>query len=209
MACITTIDPLMDGARGIALELVKIIIQAGVHFHYYGNWCLSYGMKLFQESILPEYQSYFHLHAINRNQQELVDELHQYHIGINPSDYLPVMRGVCALQDRNYADSQTVYINSAFPSSLFVYAAAGLPIISLAVLSETNNFFQRTAIPMVFSEFKNIKNYLIKKNLGDLCRVADEFTELACADNYIEEFIQFITLTAPSSVEAKLKLETV
>lgn len=193
MVCITTcLDQKKDGARDTAPEIIRTILQQGIHFHYYHSDPKE-NVKKFITSISPKYRHLFHEYPVNRNQTTLVNELHQYHIGINPSDYWAIMQGVCSFEDRQYADAQAIYIQSTFPTSAMVYAASGLPVTLPHMLFDCNTFLGETVIPTVLSEFGNLKNHLIEKDLKSLCEIADANKDIAEAMTHIHQIDTFMS----------------
>lgn len=209
MVCITTcLDQTQDGARDTAPHIIRTILHQGIHFHYYHNDPKE-NVRKFVASILPEYRHFFHEYPVDRDQVKLVDELHQYHIGINPSDYWAIMQGVCSFEDRQYADAQAIYVQSTFPTSAMVYAAAGLPVTLPHMLFDCNTFLHETTIPMVLSEFKNLKNHLIARDLKALCEIANKKREIACVKKHIHQVDTFLsTATSPPKSNPTQSKET-
>lgn len=190
MVCITAcIDASLDGFRSATSSLVREIIEQGVHFHYY-NGDPPALIASFIQSIRPEFRKFFHSHPVNRNQQTLVEELHQYHIALHPSDFVALAGAISAMQDRKYQDGMQVYNRSTQPTSTLVYLSAGLPML-ITVGAEVV-FAKETAISFTYSEFCNINNYLKNINLPDLCKKADELSFNGWVQNHINELDNFL-----------------
>ncbi len=168
---IATITASLDGrachTRYNTPNMIRSMIEQGIHIHSYTGE-EPFIINNFINSLKPEHRKYFHVHPVNRNQDELVSELHQYHAGINGADHFPFLEGITQLQDRKYADGVLMFMQATYPTSLLVYAAAGLPIILPNVLYECVKYFGKFAIPMCLSEYSNLKNYLIKSDLPSL-----------------------------------------
>lgn len=191
MVCITTcLNTAMDGARLTAADLVRSFLNQGIHFHYYA--CEDQDtIDRFIETIPTQKKRFFHVHSINRNQKELVNELAQYHAGINPSDYLPFGQVHCYLKDRKYQDGMTKYLQSSHSTSSLVYAAAGLPVILPAGAYDSCQFLP-VAIPFVFSEHETMKERLVKMNLKKACQKAFEERESVSIEHHIHKLEKFL-----------------
>jgi hypothetical protein len=190
MACITScLDGSLDACRSGSQNAVRMILDQRVHFHYY-NADSKEILEGFIGSLSLESRPFFHSHPVIMDQEELVNELHQYHIGFNPADYLDMFSFIVALEDdRKYQDGMRQYLQSTVATSYLTYAAAGLPTLTLL---EPKKLFLETILFLTKSELENIKAYLKKLDLIDLCRKADEIKLKAYAENHIHELIDFI-----------------
>lgn len=192
MVSITTcLHKHLDATRDLVPQLIKTVLSQGIHFHYYNS--NDDGVTtMFEDSLSSKLKKYFHSYPIDRNQGTLVSEMQQYHVGINPFDYLTLSQGICGLNDRAYQDGMQCYMESTFPTSSLVYAAAGLPIILPRVTHDANKFFNKTIIPLVYSEFSNLKNHLIDIDLAKKCDIARDWRHHAYAETHISKLVEFL-----------------
>jgi hypothetical protein len=149
-------------------------------------------IEAFRDSIAPAYRNYFHPHPVNKDQQQLVDELHQYHVAFNPSDHIPFSKGISQLNDREYQDGMSVFWQSTVGTSFLVYAAAGLPFVLPRGCVGSIQHLADTAIPATLAEYKNLKNYLKKIDLPARCKQVEGGSPAGWVDTYIQRLIDFI-----------------
>jgi hypothetical protein len=192
MACITVaLAEFGEPSRDAVPNFVRNIIEQGVHFHYY---CRADDPVIyaFRNSIAPAYRQYFHPHPVNKDQQQLVDELHQYHVAFNPSDHIPFSKGISQLNDREYQDGMSVFWQSTVGTSFLVYAAAGLPFVLPRGCTGSIQHLIDTAIPVTLAEYKNLKNHFKKIDLPARCQRVEEGSPAGWVDTYIQRLIDFI-----------------
>jgi hypothetical protein len=173
-------------------NMVRHILEQGMHFHSYAGESQEV-IDRFLETVKPEYRRFLHIHPTNRNQEELVRELHQYHVGFNGSDHMQFSEGIATLKDRKYADGIFMYMQTTYATSFLVYAAAGLPILIPRFCNIAVDNFEKFSIPISLSEFANIKAYLKKSNLQQLCQDYTELQPKGQVTEYIDKFEEFIT----------------
>lgn len=188
-------DPQNCNARATTQDMVRSILEQGMHFHCYtGEEKADKDMvDQFIQSVKPEFRNNFHLHDVIRDQVTLVNELQQYDVGINGTDHLLFAKGIYDLKDRQYSDGLMMYLQSTFATSFFVYAAAGLPILIPRCMTKATDYFGKFAIPVCLSEFASIKNILIKANLPDLHADVATLQKLAVIDEHVADLIDFLS----------------
>jgi hypothetical protein len=192
MACITVaLAEFGEPSRDAVPNFVRDIIEQGIHFHYYCR-VDDPVIEAFRNSIAPAYREYFHPHPVNKDQQQLVDELHQYHVAFNPSDHIPFSKGISQLNDREYQDGMSVFWQSTVGTSFLVYAAAGLPFVLPRGCTGSIQHLIDTAIPATLAEYKNLKNYLKKIDLPACCQRLEAGSPAGWVDTYIQRLIDFI-----------------
>lgn len=191
MACITVcLEEFGEPSRDQTSQYVRTIIMQRIHFHYY---CMTKHpvIQKFKRS-LGEYERYLHLHPIIKDQARLVEDLHQYHVGFNPSDHVPFAHGIASLHDRFYQDAMSVFLQSTIGTSFLVYAAAGLPVILPRGCVGATSLLGDVAIPIVFSEMHNIRSILEECDLPRRMTIAESTCAQVHIDTHIERFLEFI-----------------
>lgn len=192
MACITVcLAEFDEPSRQAAPDQIREILKQGIHFHYYCNPD-DRAVKAFVRSLDSKAKGFFHAHPINKNQQELVDELHQYHVALNPSDHVPFAQGIVVLEDREYEDGMSVFWQSTVGTSFLVYSAAGLPFILPRGCSAATELLDFAALPVTFGEFKNLRRYLIDSGLEGMLKRADKERHMAHIDTHVQRLVEFI-----------------
>lgn len=193
VVCITAcIDSSLDGLRMGVADLVRAILHQGIHFHYY-NGDPDKTITDFIKTIDPKFKDFFHSYPVIHDQETLVNELHQYHLGLNPSDHLLMSDAISRLSDRRYQDASRRFIQSTCPTSNLAYVAAGLPVISTL---DADNLLYDTMFSLTYSEFFNLKHFLIKMNLPECCKKAENIKENAWVETHIHKLIDFMNYSS-------------
>lgn len=193
VACITVcLDTVSDAARDSAPDFIRSLLEQRIHFHYYAS-DPKFITDAFVASLSKSARKYFHTYPFNRNQGELIEELHQYHIGFNPADYRVFSAAQSSLQDLTYADALHRYFHSTYPSSVLVYAAAGLPVMISSAMCDIGTFLKDICIPILPSESANMARFLKKIDVKELCARADEQKHRAWASSHIELLDNFLS----------------
>lgn len=170
---------------------VKALLEQEIHFHYYGD--VKYDeIGRFLESLTPHSKKYLHLHPTNRDQTQLLKELHQYHIGFNPSDYLAFSDKHKDLQDRPYHEALCRYYESTYPTSALTYAAAGLPVLIPSGMYDLGKFLNGSCLSILLSEVNHMREFFKRVDLKAYCERADQLKERACINTHIDLLDNFI-----------------
>jgi len=191
VACITVcLNEFGEPSRDRVAGYVRDMILSGIHFHYY---CMTtHPVILKFKRDLGEHGDRLHLHPIIKDQAKLVEELHQYHAGFNPSDYLPFAHGIASLNDRFYQDGMSVFLQSTIGTSFLVYAAAGLPVLLPRGCVGAADLLGDVAIPVIFSEMDNLRLLLEECDLERRFKIADKTCANVHIDTHIDRLIDFI-----------------
>lgn len=172
---------------------VKWMLEQKIHFHYYTNDTIS-DINWFLALVDANHRRYFHTHTVNRDQQELVNELHQYHAGFNGSDFLAFAEGMCALKDdMDYRTGMLNFMLSTFGTSFHVYAAAGVPLIVPGMYVDSCTYFDNFCLKMNLTDFKNAKSYFLTSNLKSKCENYQMYNKNSSIDMHIDRFIENIS----------------
>lgn len=177
-------------ARKDTYKAVLSIINQNIHFHYYHdddkneiNW--------FRSLIPKDKQHLFHTHDIIMDQQKLIDELHQYHAGFNGSDFLAFTAAIETLEDKKYQTGLINFMLSTFGTSFHVYTAAGVPPILCGMCTDSQEYYKNFSINMNLTDIDNLKNYLIKIDLKNMCENYKQYSHKANIQLHIEKLISF------------------
>lgn len=191
VACITVcLNEFGEPSRDRVAGYVRDMILSGIHFHYY---CMTtHPVILKFKRDLGAYGDLLHLHPIIKDQAKLVEELHQYHVGFNPSDYLPFAHGIASMSDRFYQDGMSVFLQSTIGTSFLVYAAAGLPVLLPRGCVGAADLLGDVALPVIFSEMDNLRMLLEECDLERRFRVADANCAEYHIDTHIDRFLDFV-----------------
>jgi hypothetical protein len=191
LACITvTLNEFAEPSRDQAAGYVRDIVRSGIHFHYY---CVTEDPAVLKfKRDLGDYAEFLHLHPIIKDQRRLVEELHQYHVGFNPSDHLPFAHGMVSLRDRFYQDAMAVFLQSTIGTSFLVYAAAGLPVLLPRCCVGAAQLLGDVAIPVSFAEMGNLRTVLEECDLERRIELAEANRGVAHIDTHIDRFIDFL-----------------
>jgi hypothetical protein len=190
MACITVcLGEFGEPSRDKVSEYVRSIVMQGIHFHYY---CITQHpvIQAFHRS-LGDYGQFLHLHRIIKDQTKLVEDLHQYHVGFNPSDHVPFAHGISSVSDRFYQDAMATFLQSTIGTSFLVYAAAGLPVMLPRGCTGATQLLGNIAIPIVFSEMHQIKSVLQECDLPRRLVIADAEAPKVHIDTHMHRFLDF------------------
>ncbi len=191
LACITvSLGEFGEPSRDQVSNYVRGIIRSGIHFHYY---CMTdHPAILKYKEGLGEYGGFLHLHPIIKDQTKLVEELHQYHAGFNPSDHVPFAHGIASLHDRFYQDGMSVFLQSTIGTSFLVYAAAGLPVLLPRGCVGAAQLLGDVAIPVIFSEMGNLRSLLQDCGLERRLALADANRANVHIGTHIERYLDFL-----------------
>ncbi len=192
MACITVVlsefyEPSRDDVSGYIIE----ILRQKIHFHYYCDLS-SKAVLQFIANLSKEERIYFHPHTIIKDQMALINELHQYHLALNPSDHIPFSKGIANLIDRDYQDGMATFWQSTIGTSFAVYAAAGLPFVLPRGCSGGIAAFPEAAIPMYLSEYKGMGVHLRKVGIWDILKSLEGGASSGHIETHINRLVEFI-----------------
>jgi hypothetical protein len=195
LACITVcLGEFGEPSRDAVVGYVRDIIRSGIHFHYY---CIAdHPLILKFKRDLGKHGHFLHLHPIIKDQSRLVEDLHQYHAGFNPSDHVPFARGISSLDDRFYQDAMSVFLQSTIGTSFLVYAAAGLPVLLPRGCVGAAQLLGDVAIPVIFSEMDNLRQLLQDCGLERRLALADANCANVHIGTHIERYLRFMKIDA-------------
>lgn len=191
LACITVcLGEFGEPSRDAVTGYVRDIIRSGIHFHYY---CIAHHPVILQfKRDLGEYGEFLHLHPIIKDQSKLVEDLHQYHAGFNPSDHVPFAHGISSLHDRFYQDGMSVFLQSTIGTSFLVYAAAGLPVLLPRGCVGATQLLGDVALPVIFAEMANLRTLLQECDLERRMALADATSANAQIQTHIDRYLDFV-----------------
>jgi hypothetical protein len=194
VVCITVcLTEFEEPSRDNISFAIRDILKSGVHLHYYCD-PKARAVKKFTDSLDSVTKSYFHVHRINKNHGELLNEISKFDFGLNPSDHVALSKGISSLSDRNYADALDVFWQSTIATSFLVYAAAGLPVILPRGCSGAVKLLGHLAIPINPSEYQNINQILNNFIDEQVESVSSIDTSVFTHKQQIKKLLEFLEL---------------
>ena len=185
--CLAEFD---EPSRNNISKYILDLLNQKLHFHYYCD-TKSNTVKNFIGSLTADQKKYFHPHAINKNQHQLLDEISQFDFGLNPSDQRAIAKGIASLEDRAYVDALELFWHSTIATSFLVYAAAGLPVILPRGCTQAAKILEPYAIPMNPAEYQSMRPVL--ENYIDSNRHILKKQDRSCFTNVnIKNLVDFI-----------------
>ena len=192
MVCITVcLAEFEEPSRDAGPAFVRDVLEQGIHFHYY---CVETdsAIEKFRKTLSPEARTRFHTHGLIKDQQALVDDIHQFHVAFNPADHMPFATGISQMRDRRYQDGMAMFWQSTIGTSFLVYAAAGLPFILPRGCTGAHQLLPGAVIPLMMAESPGIRSLLTKLDLPARCAELEHGHPAAIVDTHIEELIAFL-----------------
>jgi hypothetical protein len=179
-----------EPSRDKMTEHIVSILRQGIHFHYYSS---QPGAHRFRESLDEETRRYLHIHPIILDQEELVEEMTQYHCGWITSD-LSVFGDIIAKSSTQlYKDIFDIFPASTIPSSAMVYACAGLPVLTNRGLWGIRNIFpENCAVPLEMAETKRLADIIAEQDWPEIWKRSKENRARYTLDSNIGELIGFL-----------------
>lgn len=151
-------------------ESVEALLRQGVHVHYYGD--RSNADSFARRLGIKEAQR-FHRHTVVRDQRVLVEELSHYHAGWMVHSTYQATRVMDAMKTQRMKDAVYVFMLSTVPSSLLLYACAGLPIfINRSMQGVVEDLVEDSVIPVEASEIEHLETWIGELDWEDLRRRA-------------------------------------
>ncbi len=123
------LDEFYEPSRSRLRGYMRQVVEQRIHLHYYGDYETYPRILEFGDELPDDLKRFFHVHAVIRDQQALVDEIQQYHAGWVVHDQQVFWRIVTAFEDQFSRDIFQLFPSVTIPTSAMTYGAAGLPII--------------------------------------------------------------------------------
>ncbi|MDJ0839349.1 MAG: hypothetical protein QNK37_22715 [Acidobacteriota bacterium] len=151
----------MPSMRGLVPYLRNLIVEQGIHIHYYMA-SVARGKSLQFKASLPEdRQALFHIHDPIHDLEALANEISRYHAGWSLFHMQAFSDMVANLPDQFMRDAMDWFTPTTLPSVVWSCAAAGLPIICNRSMEGVVDMLPPCmTIPLTLSELGNLRGIL-------------------------------------------------
>ncbi len=191
LAAISTyLGDVEEPSRSEMAYFIRLILQQGIHFHYYSS---KESAHKFREKIPAIERNYMHIHDVILDQEELCNELTSYSAGWVTSDLSVFGDIIYHSQTRFFKDLFALFVSSTIPSSSMVFASAGLPIFTNRNLWGIRQVLPRNCtIPLEMSEVGSMQRMIEKIDWPSVWDAAWEHRQNYVIDNQISRLLKFL-----------------
>ncbi len=146
---------------GIVPYLHDLVVNQGMHIHYYTGNVDHPKLDEFRQSLPPENRHQFNAYRPIHDLDELSNELSQYHIGRSLFNMQIFNDMTTYLDDQFTSDAMELFTPTTLPSVIWTSAAAGLPVVCNRDMRGVVDMLPKgMTLPLSLSELGNLKNIL-------------------------------------------------
>ena len=180
-------EPSRAGVR----PYIKQVLEQGVHLHYYGDRNQTDEIDRFADGLDANCRTYFHMHDVILDQQELVNEIQIYHAGWVLHDHHIFSKMVWEIEDKFMRTALEQMSPTTVATSALTYGAAGLPVFINRGMVAAAKLFPGTAVPLTLEEVRNIKKIMSAPEWNTKLQKARDNQHMFSFDSHAYKLIEF------------------